>query len=145
MKLSNKWFTSMSENESGATIMINGRLELDEFIQTGKLSERVEITWKYAGDAKGMPSNEEAELMEQMEIVLDKIMEKDKLAIHTSTYTGGNEKVWVYYARTLRVFGERLNEALEPFELLPINIYTELDTDWDEYKETYEMIEYRLE
>lgn len=145
MRLSNKWFTAMSESESGATIMINGRLELDEFIETGKLKERAEITWKYAGDAKGMPSNGEAELMEQMEIALDKIMEKDKLAIHTSTYTGGGEKVWVYYARTLRVFGERLNEALEPFELLPITIYTELDPEWEEYKETYEMIEYRLE
>jgi hypothetical protein len=145
MRLSNKWFTALSENEQGEMIMIRGREELDEFIQSGKLKERAEITWKYEGDNKKMPTNEVAEVMEQVEEALDKVMEKDKLAIHTSTYTGGNEKVWVYYARTTRVFGERLNEALAPFELLPIEIYTEIDPTWDEYNEMAEMREFRLE
>ena len=63
MRLSNKWFTALSENEQGDMLMIRGREELDEFIQTGKLKERAEITWKYEGDVKKMPTNEVAELM----------------------------------------------------------------------------------
>lgn len=146
MKLSDVWFTALSQNEEGQIITISGRDELDEFIQTGKYKERVEITWKYDGDEKGMPSESEGELMESVEETLRKAMEKkDKLAIMTSIYTGGNEKVWVFYTRTVRVFGERLNEALASFELLPISIYTEVDNDWEEYKDMYEMKEWAVD
>ena len=86
-----------------------------------------------------MPSEALAERMEAVEAALRKAMEKDKLAILTGVYTGGGETVWVFYTRTTRVFGERLNEALAPFELLPISIYTEMDPDWEEYADLYEM------
>ena len=146
MKLSDVWFTALSQNEEGQIITISGRDELDEFIQTGKYKERVEITWKYDGDEKGMPSESVGELMESVEETLRKAMEKkDKLAIMTSIYTGGNEKVWIFYTRTVRVFGERLNEALASFELLPISIYTEVDNDWEEYKDMYEMKEWAVD
>ncbi len=146
MKLSDVWFTALSQNEEGQIITISGRDELDEFIQSGKYKERVEITWKYDGDEKGMPSESVGELMESVEGTLRKAMEKkDKLAIMTSIYTGGNEKVWVFYTRTVRVFGERLNEALASFELLPISIYTEIDNDWEEYKDMYEMKEWAVD
>ena len=81
MKLSDVWFTALSQNEEGQIITISGRDELDEFIQTGKYKERVEITWKYDGDEKGMPSESLGELMESVEETLRKAMEKkDKLA-----------------------------------------------------------------
>ena len=49
------------------------------------------------------------------------------------------------YTRTVRVFGERLNEALAPFEMLPISIYTEVDPEWEEYLDMYEMKEWAIE
>lgn len=139
MKLSNEWFTALSENESGQLVTVSGRDELIEFVQSGKFKERVEITWKYEGDDKGMPSEALAEQIEEVQEVLKKAMEKDKLAILTSVYTGGGEKIWVYYTRTARVFGERLNEVLAVFALLPISIYTEVDPEWEEYLDMYEM------
>lgn len=146
MRLSNVWFTALSEDESGRMITINGREELAEFIQSGKYKERAEVTWKYVDDGKGMPSEAEAERMEVVQNTLQKAMEKkDKLAILTSVYTGGGEKVWVFYTRTVRVFGERLNEALAPFELLPISIYTEVDPEWDEYSDMYEMKQWAVD
>ena len=145
MKLSDKWFTALSEDDEGRLVTINGREELTEFMESGKLKERVEVTWKYEGDAQGMPEEETAELMEKVQETLKKAMEKDKLSILTAVYTGGNQKIWVFYTRTVRVFGERLNEALASFELLPIEIYTEVDADWEEYKDMYEMREWRVE
>lgn len=146
MKLSNVWFTALSEDESGRMITVNGRDELTEFIQSGKFKERAEVTWKYEGDEKGMPSEAEAERMEVVQAALQKAMEKkDKLSILTSVYTGGGEKVWVFYTRTVRVFGERLNEALAPFELLPISIYTEVDPEWEEYLDMYEMKQWAVD
>ena len=54
-----------------------------------------------------MPSEALAEKMEEVQEVLRKAMEKDKLSILTGVYTGGGERIWVYYTRTVRVFGER--------------------------------------
>jgi len=145
MRLSNEWFTAFSENEDGQMITVYGRDELNEFVQSGKFKERVEITWKYAGDKNGMPLDELAEKMENVEEVLRKTMEKDKLAILSSVYTGGNEKIWVFYTRTTRVFGERLNDCLASFDLLPITIYTEIDPGWEEYRDMYEMKEWSVD
>ena len=145
MRLSDVWFTALSENESGQLVTVYGRDELKEFMECGKLKERVEITWKYEGDEKGLPSDALSEQMENVELALRKAMEKDKLAILTSVYTGGGEKIWVFYTRTTRVFGERLNEALAAFDLLPISIYTELDPAWEEYKDMYEMKEWAVD
>ena len=142
MRLSDNWFTALSENEEGDMITIYGREDLEEFIAAGKFKERVEVTWKYSPDTNGLPSNADAELMESVEAVLRKAMEKDKLAILSSVYTGGGERIWVFYARTARVFGERLNEALKDFELLPLSLYVEKDPDWEEYKDMYEMKEW---
>lgn len=145
MKLSDKWFTALSENEKGDLITIYGREELEEFVTSGKFKERVEATWKYTPDAKGLPSDNEAELMENVEIALRKVMEKDKLAILSSVYTGGGERIWVFYTRTSRVFGEKLNDALKDFELLPISLYVEIDPEWEEYKDMYEMKEWSVD
>ena len=112
MRLSNEWFTALSEDEDGHLVTVSGRDELTEFIQSGKFKERVEITWKYEGDEKGMPIDVLAEQMENVQETLRKAMEKDKLSILTAVYTGAGEKIWVFYTRTVRVFGERLNEAL---------------------------------
>lgn len=145
MKLSDKWFTALSENEKGDLITIYGREELEEFVTSGKFKERVEVTWKYTPDTKGLPSDNEAELMENVEIALRKVMEKDKLAILSSVYTGGGERIWVFYTRTSRVFGEKLNDALKDFELLPISLYVEIDPKWEEYKDMYEMKEWSVD
>lgn len=145
MKLSDNWFTALSEDDSGNMITIYGRDDITEFIQSGKFKERAEVTWKYEGDAKGMPDDKLAEQMEAVEVALRKVMEKDKLAILTSVYTGGGEKVWVFYTRTVRVFGEYLNQALASFDLLPIHIYTEVDPGWEEYKDMYEMKEWAVD
>lgn len=145
MRLSNEWFTALSSNDKGEIITVSGREELNEFIQSGKLKERVEITWPYEPDTNGMPSDALAEQMEAVQEALRKKMEKDKLAILTSVYTGGGEKIWVFYTRTVRVFGERLNEALESFELLPITIYTELDPEWEEYLDMLEMKQWTVD
>lgn len=145
MRLSKEWFTALSENDNGQVVIVSGRDELTEFVRSGKLKERVEITWKYEGDEKGMPSEELSVRMEAVQEALQKAMEKDKLAILTGVYTGGGEKIWVFYTRTVRVFGERLNEALAVFDLLPISIYTEVDPEWEEYMDMYEMKEWSVD
>ncbi|WP_243346909.1 DUF695 domain-containing protein [Parabacteroides sp. FAFU027] len=139
MKLTDKWFSAISEDENGKLVIVTGRDDIMDFVKSGKFKERAEIYWKYEGDGQGMPSEELSEQMEQVEEALRKSMEKDKLAILTGVYTGGGQKTWVFICRTVRVFGERLNEALSSFDLLPIEIYTENDPDCEEYLDMLEM------
>ncbi|MDD2799143.1 MAG: DUF695 domain-containing protein [Bacteroidales bacterium] len=142
MRLTDKWFTAISQDEKERLITVTGRDDVMEFVRSGKFKERVEITWKFEGNHQGMPSEELAAQMEQVELVLRKVMEDDKLAIMTAIYTGGDQKTWVFYCRTIRVFGERVNEALAGFPLLPIEIYTEVDPQWEEYLDMLEMKEW---
>ena len=124
MKLSDNWFTTVTESDNGAVMFVSGRDEIDAFMESGKLRERVEITWPYESDAQGMPTEEESMRMEAPQEALRKAMEKDKLAILTGIYTGDGARTWVFYTRNIPAFGERLNQALAPFEQLPITIYT---------------------
>jgi hypothetical protein len=142
MRLSDKWFSALSQNEKDQLIIITGRDDIMEFVRSGKFKERAEVSWKFEGNAQGMPSESLAIQMEEVELALRKAMESDKLAIMTGVYTGGNQKTWVFYSRTIRVFGERLNQAFASFELLPIEIYAELDPDWEEYLDMLEMKEW---
>lgn len=140
MQLSDKWFTALSENEDGSYTFISGRSDIDEFVKSGKMKERLEVTWTYVADEKGLPADDhEAEVMEAVENRLRNAMEKDKLAILTGIYTGQGKRDWIFIARNTAAFGERLNDALAGLPQLPITIYAEQDPDNDEYKSLLEL------
>ena len=80
MKLGDVWFSAIAEAEnSDRMIVVSGRTEIEPFIQSGKFKERVEITWKYEADSKGMPNETTGKLMEEVQTVLKQAMEKDKI------------------------------------------------------------------
>ncbi len=140
MKLGDVWFSAIAEaEENNHMIIVSGRTEIEEFIQSGKFKERAEITWRYEADGNGMPNEPTAKLMEEVQSVLKRAMEKNKLAILTGIYTGNGERTWVFYTRNIPAFGVTLNEALAPFETLPLIIYTEKDPEWLEYRELCEL------
>ena len=139
MVLSDKWFSTMGETDNGTPIFITGRDNIEAFRLSGKLKERVEIYWSYTPTHNAMPSEEDGKLMDEVQTALRHAVEKDKLAILTGVYVGDGERTMVFYTRTSRVFGERLNEALAPFPTLPIKLYAEIDPEWNEYNEMCEI------
>ncbi|GAD05383.1 hypothetical protein HQ45_01385 [Porphyromonas crevioricanis] len=139
MKLTDEWFSVLSADEHGQSVFVNGRLRLDEFRLSKKFKIRIELRLPYEADCTGMPTVSAMKLIEQIEQPLRKIMEADKLAILTGNHIGGGKKYWVFYTRTERVFQERLNEALAPFDLLPLEIECGMDADWEEYTDMMEL------
>ena len=135
MKLTDDWFTALSYSEAGQLVFVTVRRGLDEFIASRKLKVRVDISLPYDADKEGMPSEESSVLIEEIEPLLRRVMERDKLAILMGNYTGAGQKDWVFYTRHLPTFGERLNECLAPFPTLPLQIHCEEDPDWDDYHE----------
>lgn len=141
MSKTSDWWTSPTESENGRLIMVTGRRDVDKFRNNSRFNIRVEISWKYEGDATGMPNYETSTLMEQVQEALETEFKKDPIAILTGIYTGDNERNWVFYTLSTHIFGRKLNEALVNFELLPITIYCENDPDWNEYQEMKELSE----
>ena len=140
MVLTDKWFTAISENEDGSYTFISGRSDIDAFINSKKMKQRMEVTWRYEADEKGMPKiDKEAKIMEEVENRLRTALEKDKLAILTGIYTGQGKREWIFITRNLNAFGERLNDALRGLPQLPIEIYAEDDPDNEEYKNLLEI------
>lgn len=141
MAKSNDWWTSPTEAENGSLIMVTGRRDIDKYRDNPKFSIRVEITWKYQGEANGMPDRAVSEQMEQVQDALTAVFDKDPVAVLTGIYTGDNRRDWVLYTLSTNIFQKKINEALAGFPLLPLEIYAENDPDWAEYAEMRELSE----
>lgn len=135
LKIGNEWWTSPTESETGALIMVTGRQGVEPVIATGKYNDRIEITWKYTPDKNGMPDFKTSSLMEQVTDALNNAFAKDSAAVMTGIYTGDSERNWVFYTLNPKKFQYMLNDALKDFELLPITLYAEKDPEWNEYRE----------
>lgn len=141
MVLTDDWFTTLSHTDSGQLVFLNVRKGIDSFYRTSKLRVRVDIAFPYSAEADGMPDEASAKLIEAIEPLLRRAMEKDKLAILTGNYTGGGQKDWTFYTRHLPTFGERLNAALETYPKLPLEIHCEEDPEWSDYHEMLQLAE----
>ncbi len=129
------WWTAPAESESGRLVMVTGRKDVDKFRSNPRFSIRIEVTWKYEGDADGMPDKATSELMEKAQEALQSTFAKDPVAVLTGIYTGDGSRDWVFYATSTHIFGRKLNETLADFPLLPLTVYCENDPGWEEYDE----------
>ncbi len=141
LKIGNEWWTSPTESETGALIMVTGRQGVEPVIATGKYNDRIEITWKYTPEKNGMPDFKTSSLMEQVTDALNNAFAKDSAAVMTGIYTGDGERNWVFYTLNPKKFQYMLNDALKDFELLPITLYAEKDPEWNEYREMKDLSE----
>ena len=132
------WWTAPTESESGKLIMVTGRKDVEKFRSNPRFNIRVEVTWKYDGDASGMPDKETSTLMEEVQEALQKEFKKDPVAVLTGIFTGDNQRDWIFYTLSTHIFGRKLNESLASFPLLPLTIYTENDPGGEEYDEMSE-------
>ncbi|WP_287936148.1 DUF695 domain-containing protein [Duncaniella freteri] len=129
------WWTAPAESEDGHLIMVTGNKDVAKFRSNPRFCIRIEVSWNYMGDASGMPDTATSELMEQVQEALQTEFRKDPVAILTGIFTGDGKREWVFYSVSTHIFGKKLNQALEPFPLLPITVYCENDPGWEGYDE----------
>lgn len=131
------WWTAPAESEeTGRTIMVTGRKDVERFRSNPRFNIRVEVMWRYESPTPGgMPSEADAEMMEQVQEALQKEFRKDPVAVLTGIYTGDGRRDWIFYTLSTHIFGRKLNETLAPFPLLPLTVYCENDPGWEEYDE----------
>lgn len=129
------WWTAPAESEDGHLIMVTGNKDVAKFRSNPRFCIRIEVSWNYMGDASGMPDTATSELMEQVQEALQTEFRKDPVAILTGIFTGDGKRECVFYSVSTHIFGKKLNQALEPFPLLPITVYCENDPGWEGYDE----------
>lgn len=139
MRLKDEWWTAPTESENGRLVMVTGRYDMDEVMSSGKYTDRIEITFPYRADSSGMPSEDDARLLEDVDNALREAFRKEKGCVLTGIYTGDGERNWVVYAKNTNIFGYVINKALSAFPLLPIKLYAEKDPEWNEYREMREL------
>ena len=134
--MTNDWWTSPAQADDGRLIMVSGRRDIDRFRDNPRFTIRITISWVYsdAPDA-GMPSDADASIMEQATDALQAILAADPVAVMTGIYTGAGRRDWVFYTLSTHIFQKKLNEALAPLPLLPLQITAENDSGWEEYAE----------
>ena len=133
-----KWWTYPAESEDGQTILITGRDEIEKWQKPGKFPIRVTVSWDYTPKPDGMPSDADADLMEQATDALLDEFRKDKAAVMTGIYTGAGRRDWVFYTHRLNMFGKVFNRALAPLPELPLKFEAAEDPDWEEYRDMRE-------
>ncbi len=128
------WLTAPFEsNESDNLILGSVRKGITKFRNNPRFRFRVEATWKYEPDIKGMPDEHTSELMEQVEESIENILAKDPIAVLTGIYTGEGARDYVFYTLSLHIFQKKFNEALADFPELPLSFSAEEDPQWEEY------------
>lgn len=134
-------WTSPTDSADGRLVMVTGRLDVAKFRNNPRFSIRVEVSWTYndAPDAT-MPTEQDSAIMEEATDNFNRILDKDPVAVLTGIYTGAGRRDWVFYTASTNIFNKKLNEALAPLPLLPLQIYAENDPDWAEYDEMIEAI-----
>ncbi|MCM1067282.1 MAG: DUF695 domain-containing protein [Muribaculaceae bacterium] len=130
------WLTFPTVDDSGRTVIVTGRTDVEKFRSRSKYSIRVEVTLPYtpAGEL-GFPGEADAAMMEEITASFEALLKGKNTALLTGIYTGAGERNWVFYTFSTEVFNSFLNRALASFPLLPLRIYAENDPEWAEYDE----------
>ncbi len=135
LKIKDDWWTAPAEAENGRLVMVSGRYGAEAARDTGKYDVRVTLAWDYAAGADGMPDEAVSKLMEEADEAMKREFAKDPIGVMTGIYTGDGRREWVFYTRSLPIFGRVLNRALAELPQLPLDISAESDPEWLEYAE----------
>lgn len=128
-----EWWTAPAEADDGNLIMVTGRKDVDKFRSNPRMSIRLTVSWPYGGT--GMPGDADAQTMATVTELLAKTFKADPVAVLTGIYTGDGVREWVFYTASTHIFTRKLNEALAPLPLLPLELSAENDPDWLEFTE----------
>ena len=115
----NDWWTAPAEAPDGQIVMVTGRRDIAKYRNNPRFSIRVTVAWRYA--PAGMPSDADAETMGVATDGFTEVLAKDPVAVLSTN-----------------IFNKKLNEALAPLPLLPLEISAENDPRWEEYDEMCE-------
>ena len=135
------YWTAPAEADDGNLILVTGRRDITKFRKNPRFSIRIEVSWVYDPDRRGMPEIDGpvADILEKADKGFEEVLKADPIAVLTGIFTGDGERTWVFYTTSTHIFQKKLNDALASLPLLPLTITAENDPDWQAYDEMAEL------
>lgn len=137
--MTERWWTSPMTGDGGRTVIVTGRDYMEKVMKSGKYPYLIRVSWRYNSLPDGFPDEIDAEAMGRVHDALIDTFAKDNVAYPVAVYTGEGCRDWLFYARSLPLFGKVFNRALEEIETLPLEIEAQSDPEWSEYLEMREL------
>jgi hypothetical protein len=114
-------------------LLVKVRNEIPADVQPAKYAKTIEMHWKYAPDAKGMPAEKVVTQIARFEAAIDPI-QGDRVGYLMMIVTGSGERTWLWYVADPKAFGAALNR-LVPGHPFPITLNAAaVEPDWKTYR-----------
>jgi hypothetical protein len=114
-------------------LLLKVRNEIPPQVQPAKYPHTIEMHWKYAPDAKGMPAEKVVTQIAKFEAALDPI-QGDRIGYLMMIVTGTGERTWLWYVSDPKAFGAALNRLI-PGHPFPITLNAAaVEPDWKTYR-----------
>ena len=134
MKSEDNWVSFPVESETGTRHIATVRTGLEKYLSCGKYICRIDVALEYAASADGMPIEDEAGVIDACTEAFKSATTKDPAALLIYLTTGEGRRVWTFQTRSLHIFRNIFNRALEPFEVIPFEITAAEDPEMEEYR-----------
>ena len=127
------WYLAESEID-GLIAFVRFRDNVESLILSRKYSRYLRVVWEFAADEYGLPNDEDTQRLEDFENNLCEALEADDHAVLTFAMTNDGLRQWVFYTQDVQESGRRINKMPQEKERYPIELTTEEDPNWEEYK-----------
>jgi hypothetical protein len=139
MDSENNWSVATAEDD-GKPLIIRIRNQPPVFADKKALPQMLAVSWQYEPPNKqGMPSQEAAERMSQLEDLLGLAFEEAGQAFLTVVVTGNGVREWQWYVRDAEAIMAIVNEVLGEHEPFPVEFSFEMDPEWAAYSRFLEI------
>ena len=132
MKLSNEWF-AVAYNTDGGEVVLRGRMHLD--VVREQFPMLIEMQWKIKGDEKGMPTDVESDVIDNVMHIVCEAVERSEKGVLTAVHTGAGRVRYLFYAMSVDDFMQQIEALLQRLQALPLTIAAKPDASWQEYTE----------
>jgi hypothetical protein len=140
MTTDDSWSVATGEDD-GKPLILRIRNEPPSFAQKKAFPHLLAVSWQYESqNDQGMPSQDVAEHMSQLEDLLEPAFEGARQAFLSVIVTGNGVREWQWYVRSSEKIMELVNETLGQLEPFPVQFSFQDDPEWEGYSRFLEIV-----
>ena len=110
---------------------MRGRMHLD--VVRPQFPMLIEMQWKIKGDEKGMPTDVESDVIDNVMNIVCEAVERSEKGVLTAVHTGADRVRYLFYATSVDDFMQQIEALLQRLQALPLTIAAKPDASWQEY------------
>ncbi len=130
---SNNGWVVITSKQHDKLLLLKVRKEIPADVHPASYPTAIEMHWKYAPDANGMPAEKVVGQIAKFEAAIGPI-EGDRVGYLTMIVTGTGERTWLWYTADPKAFARELNRLLpgHPYPIA-LNVGAK-EADWQTYR-----------